>query len=144
MAQTKCKIDIEMLLVSSVGDGKFKNTFFCKKGGNFCLFLFLKSRVTWTCTCHIPKILSLILNWTLFRNQQIQGNYDSYMTNYCQYLHYSKYRAFKQLQLIIKKIFIMLLSFSKEKGVAENIFFQIFLRNSMYYSMYLQLTHYLT
>lgn len=144
MAQTKCKIDIEMLLVSSVGDGKFKNTFFCKKGGNFFLFLFLKSRVTWTCTCHIPKILSLILNWTLFRNQQIQGNYDSYMTNYCQYLHYSKYRAFKQLQLIIKKIFIMLLSFSKEKGVAENIFFQIFLRNSMYYSMYLQLTHYLT
>lgn len=105
------------------GGIKLIKLFFCKKGGNFFLFLFLKSRVTWTCTCHIPKILSLILNWTLFRNQQIQGNYDSYMTNYCQYLHYSKYRAFKQLQLIIKKIFIMLLSFSKEKGVAENIFF---------------------
>lgn len=126
------------------GGIKLIKLFFCKKGGNFFLFLFLKSRVTWACTCHIPKILSLILNWTLFRNQQIQGNYDSYMTNYCQYLHYSKYRAFKQLQLIIKKIFTMLLSFSKEKGVAENIFFQIFLRNSMYYSMYLQLTHYLT
>lgn len=105
------------------GGIKLIKLFFCKKGGNFFLFLFLKSRVTWTCTCHIPKILSLILNWTLFRNQQIQGNYDSYMTNYCQYLHYSKYRAFKQLQLIIKKIFIMLLSFSKEKGEAENIFF---------------------
>lgn len=105
------------------GGIKLIKLFFCKKGGNFFLFLFLKSRVTWTCTCHIPKILSLILNWTLFRNQQIQGNYDSYMTYYCQYLHNSKYRAFKQLQLIIKKIFIMLLSFSKEKGEAENIFF---------------------
>lgn len=42
------------------------------------------------------------------------------MINYCQYLDYSKDRAFKQLQLIIKKI-IMLLSFLKEKGVI-NIF----------------------
>lgn len=119
------------------GGIKLIKLFFCKKGGNFFLFLFLKSRVTWACTCHIPKILSLILNWTLFRNQQIQGNYDSYMTNYCQYLHYSKYRAFKQLQLIIKKnIYNATFVFKREGCSWKHIFPNIFKKFNVLFNVF--------